>query len=68
MDNAIKPVWYEINSTRIYGVGGENQDGHHSSNFKQFPRSIYHITKQLDDKVALQVITELSNLLLPIPG
>ena len=45
--NAIKMrlVW---NSTRVYGVGGE-----HNSNFKQFPHSMYHIMKQLDDIVAL---------------
>ena len=37
----LKPVWYE--STHVYGMGGENQDGCHSSNFKQFPHSMYHI-------------------------
>ena len=41
-----------MNYTCAFGVGGENQDGCHSSNFKQFPHGMYHIMKQLDNIVA----------------
>ena len=45
----LKPVWYEIPHVSMAWVVKIKM----ASNFKQFPYSMYHITKQLDDIVAL---------------